>query len=441
MFEALSSKLSNIFKNLRKKGYLRENDIKQAMRQIRIALLEADVNFKVVKELVAHISERASGEEVSKSLTPAQVVIKIVHQELIHIMGDEEGEFSFGKERPNVVMLVGLQGSGKTTTAAKLARFGLEKGRKPLLVAADPYRPAAVRQLEILGEKIKVEVFPPAENPVETVKKARERAVLKGKDFLILDTAGRLHIDREMMGELKLIKSKINPDEILLVVDAMSGQDAVNVAKSFDEDLGLSGIILTKLDSDARGGAALSIKMMTKKPIKFVGVGEKLEALEPFHPDRLASRILGMGDVLTLIERAEKADDQGKAKELEEKLLKGEFNLEDFLSQLKQIKKMGSLSGLLTLIPGLPKLGTQDLENSQKELKKTEAMINSMTKEERRRPQIIDGSRRRRIALGSGTVVADVNRLLKQFTQMKQMVKGVKSNKLMKYFDLCNQHL
>ncbi|MBU0566986.1 signal recognition particle protein [bacterium] len=434
MFEALSSKLGNIFKNLRKKGYLREDDIKQAMRQIRIALLEADVNFKVVKELVSHISERASGEEVSKSLTPAQVVIKIVHQELIRIMGDEEGEFSFSKERPNVVMLVGLQGSGKTTTAAKLARFGLEKGRKPLLVAADPYRPAAVRQLEILGEKIKVEVFSLSENPVETIKKAKEKAILEGKDFLILDTAGRLHIDREMMGELKLIKKEISPDEILLVVDAMSGQDAVNVAKSFDQDLGLSGIILTKLDSDARGGAALSIKMMTKKPIKFVGVGEKLEALEPFHPDRLASRILGMGDVLTLIERAEKVDDQGKAKELEEKLLKGEFNLEDFLSQLKQIKKMGSLSGLLALIPGLPKLGTQDLENSQKELKKTEAMINSMTKKERKRPQIIDGSRRRRIALGSGTVVADVNRLLKQFTQMKQMVKGVKSNKLMKNF-------
>lgn len=434
MFESLSSKLSNIFKNLRKKGYLTENDITQAMRQIRIALLEADVNFKVVKELIAHISERAQGEEVSKSLTPAQVVTKIVHQELIHIMGDEEGKFSFSKEGSTVVMLVGLQGSGKTTTAAKLARFGQEKGRKPLLVAADPYRPAAVKQLELLGEKIKVPVFSLSGDPVQTVIKAKEKAVSEGEDFIIIDTAGRLHIDQEMMKELKLIKSKINPDEILLVVDAMSGQDAVNVAQSFDQDLDLTGIILTKLDSDARGGAALSIKMMTKKPIKFVGVGEKLEALEPFHPDRLASRILGMGDILTLIERAEKIDDQGKAKELEKRLLSAKFDLEDFLTQIKQMKKMGSLSGLLSLIPGLPKLETVDLQKSEKELKKTEAIVNSMTKEERKSPQIIDGSRRRRIAAGSGTTVADINRLLKQFSQMKLMIKGMKTNKLMQNF-------
>lgn len=422
-FEALSQKLDAIFKKLRGKGKLSESDVKEAMREIRLALLEADVNYKVVKDFISKVTERAIGHEVMESLTPGQQVIKIVYDELTNLMGSKEAKLNL-KGNPAVIMLVGLQGSGKTTTAGKLGNYLSKMGRRPLLVAADIYRPAAIKQLHVVGDKVKVPVFSMGEkNPVEIARASVEHAFRHGNDVVILDTAGRLHIDEELMEELKEIKNAVDPCEILLVVDSMTGQDAVNVAESFHSKLELTGLILTKLDGDTRGGAALSIKAVTGCPIKFIGMGEKLDDLEQFHPDRMASRILGMGDVLSLIEKATQNIDIKKAKELEERIRKEQFDLNDFLDQLKQVRKMGSLDQIFSMIPGFSPQKMQGLDFNEKELVKVEAIINSMTKEERRNPSIINGSRRRRIAMGSGTTVQDVNKLLKQFEQMKKLMK------------------
>ncbi|KYO66786.1 signal recognition particle protein [Thermovenabulum gondwanense] len=422
-FEALSQKLDAIFKKLRGKGKLSESDVKEAMREIRLALLEADVNYKVVKDFISKVTERAIGHEVMESLTPGQQVIKIVYDELTNLMGSKETKLNL-KGNPAVIMLVGLQGSGKTTTAGKLGNYLSKMGRRPLLVAADIYRPAAIKQLHVVGDKVKVPVFSMGERkPVEIARASVEHAFRHGNDVIILDTAGRLHIDEELMEELKEIKSAVDPCEILLVVDSMTGQDAVNVAESFHSKLELTGLILTKLDGDTRGGAALSIKAVTGCPIKFVGMGEKLDDLEQFYPDRMASRILGMGDVLSLIEKATQNIDIKKAKELEERIRKEQFDLNDFLDQLKQVRKMGSLDQIFSMIPGFSPQKMQGLDFNEKELVKVEAIINSMTKEERRNPSIINGSRRKRIAMGSGTTVQDVNKLLKQFEQMKKLMK------------------
>ncbi|MGB9977027.1 signal recognition particle protein [Thermovenabulum sp.] len=422
-FEALSQKLDAIFKKLRGKGKLSESDVKEAMREIRLALLEADVNYKVVKDFISKVTERAIGHEVMESLTPGQQVIKIVYDELTNLMGSKEAKLNL-KGNPAVIMLVGLQGSGKTTTAGKLGNYLSKMGRRPLLVAADIYRPAAIKQLHVVGDKVKVPVFSMGEkNPVEIARASVEHAFRHGNDVVILDTAGRLHIDEELMEELKEIKNAVDPCEILLVVDSMTGQDAVNVAESFHSKLELTGLILTKLDGDTRGGAALSIKAVTGCPIKFIGMGEKLDDLEQFHPDRMASRILGMGDVLSLIEKATQNIDIKKAKELEERIRKEQFDLNDFLDQLKQVRKMGSLDQIFSMIPGFSPQKMQGLDFNEKELVKVEAIINSMTKEERRNPSIINGSRRKRIAMGSGTTVQDVNKLLKQFEQMKKLMK------------------
>ncbi|ADL07827.1 signal recognition particle protein [Thermosediminibacter oceani] len=423
-FEALTQKLEAVFKKLRGKGKLSEADVKQAMREVKLALLEADVNYKVVKDFIQKVTERAVGQEVLESLTPAQQVIKIVNDELTKLMGPKEARLNISPSKVNVVMMVGLQGSGKTTTSGKLGLYLSKKGKRPLLVAADIYRPAAIKQLQVVGEKIGLPVFTMGEqNPVNISKAAVEYASRHNNDVVIIDTAGRLHVDDELMQELINIKDAVNPDEILLVVDSMTGQDAVNVAETFHNKLQLTGLILTKLDGDTRGGAALSIKAVTGCPIKFVGMGEKLTDLEPFYPERMASRILGMGDVLSLIEKATAAIDQNKARELEEKIRKEEFTLDDFLEQLKQVRKMGSLDQILSMIPGLSPQKLQGVEFNEKELVHIEAIINSMTKEERMNPSIINGSRRRRIAMGSGTSVQDVNRLLKQFEQTKKMVK------------------
>jgi len=429
MFDSLTDKLSSVFKKLRGHGKLSEQNISEALKEVRLALLEADVNFKVVKDFMERIRVRAVGQEVLESITPAQQVVKIVHEELISLMGGANSGLNLSYQPPIPIMLVGLQGSGKTTTVGKLGKFLQNKGRKPYLVPADVQRPAAIEQLKKLGEQLGLPVFNPnpQESPLTICKKALSWAEGENGDVLLIDTAGRLHIDETLMRELEEIKREITPREILLVADAMTGQDAVNVAKKFNETLDIHGIILTKLDGDARGGAALSIKAVTGKPIKFIGIGEKLDALEVFHPDRMASRILGMGDVLSLIEKAQETIDTQKAKELEKKLLKDTFTLEDFQEQLQQIKKMGSIEQILSMIPGIGRLKLpQDLQGSEKDLVKVEAIINSMTKEERRSPEILNGSRRLRIAKGSGTTVQDVNQLLKQYLQTKKMLRQFK---------------
>jgi len=429
-FQNLSSRLQETMRKLRGKGRLSEKDVDQALREIRLALLEADVNYKVVRDFIAHVKERATGQEVLGSLTPGQQVIRIVNEELTQLMGGTQAKLTLASQPPSVIMLVGLQGSGKTTTSGKLARLLKSQGHRPLLVACDVYRPAAIKQLQVLGEQLEIPVFSMGEqNPVDIAKAACSHARRFGNDVVLLDTAGRLHVDEELMDELVEIKSAVNPVEILLVVDAMTGQDAVNVAEAFNERLELGGVILTKLDGDARGGAALSVKAVTGKPIKFVGVSEKMDGLEPFHPDRMASRILGMGDLLTLIEKAAQAVDQEKAEKMAAKLKEAEFTLEDFLEQIGQMKEMGPIDQLMGMIPGLGAKQFRGLEVDDSHLKKIEAIINSMTPEERRRPEIIGGSRRKRIALGSGTKVQDVNRLLKQFAQTKQMLKQFASPK------------
>ncbi len=429
MFDSLTDKLSSVFKKLRGHGKLTEQNITEALKEVRLALLEADVNFKVVKDFVERIRSRAVGQEVLESLTPAQQVIKIVHEELISLMGGMSSTLNLSYKPPIPIMLVGLQGSGKTTTVGKLGKFLKDKGRKPYLVPADVQRPAAIEQLKKLGEQLGLPVFgpDPKESPLTICRKALSWANGEDGDVLIIDTAGRLHIDEALMKELEEIRREIIPREILLVADAMTGQDAVNVARRFNEALDIQGVILTKLDGDARGGAALSIKAVTGKPIKFIGVGEKLDALEVFHPDRMASRILGMGDVLSLIEKAQDAIDTKTAQELEKKLLKDTFTLEDFREQLQQIKKMGSIDQILSMIPGMGRLKLpQNLQGSEKELVKVEAIINSMTRQERRSPEVLNGSRRLRIAKGSGTTVQDVNQLLKQYLQMKKMLRQFK---------------
>ncbi len=425
VFESLADKLQQTFKKLRGRGKLSETDVTDALKEVRMALLEADVNFKVVKDLVAKIKERAIGQEVLESLTPAQHVIKIVNEELTSLMGGTQSRIAIASRPPTVIMLVGLQGAGKTTTAGKLAHLLKRQGKRPLMVAADIYRPAAIKQLEVLGEQLEIPVFTMGqENPVNIAKKAVDQALMMARDIVIIDTAGRLHINEELMNELKSIKQTVKPHEILLVVDAMTGQDAVNVAESFNNELGLDGVILTKLDGDARGGAALSIKAVTGQPIKFAGMGEKLDALEPFHPDRMASRILGMGDVLSFIEKAESAINLEKAQEMQKKLRKEEFTLDDFLEQIEQVRKLGPLDQILGMIPGMGKLKQlQGMDIDDKEVKHIIAIIRSMTAKERRDPAVINGSRRKRIALGSGTRVQDVNRLLKQFGEAKKMMK------------------
>lgn len=428
IFEGLADKLQSTFKKLRGRGKINEADVTEALREVRMALLEADVHFKVVKDLVARIKERAVGQEVLESLTPAQQVVKIVNDELTELMGGTQSRITISPKPPTVIMLVGLQGAGKTTTVGKLGQYLKKQGKNPLMVAADVYRPAAIKQLQVLGEQLSIPVFTMEEpKPVEIAKQALEHAKLYARDVVIIDTAGRLHINEELMQELKDIKSAVKPHEILLVVDAMTGQDAVNVAESFNGDLGLDGIILTKLDGDARGGAALSVKAVTGCPIKFAGMGEKLDALEPFHPDRMASRILGMGDVLTLIEKAQASIDLEQAKEMERKLRKDDFTLEDFLDQLQQVKKLGPLDKIMEMLPGMNQLKkNQDIQIDEKEIAHVEAIIRSMTLAERRDPNLINGSRRKRIAAGSGTRVQDVNKLLKQFVEARKMMKRFK---------------
>jgi len=425
-FEGLAGKLQETFRKLKGKGKLTGKDVNDALREVKMALLEADVNFKVVKDFIQRVKERAVGSEVMESLTPGQQVIKIVHDELTALMGGSQSRINLAAKPPTIVMLVGLQGAGKTTTAGKLANLLKKQGRHPLLVAGDVYRPAAIKQLQVLGEKLTIPVFSMGDrqNPVDIAKAALEHARTQLLDVVIIDTAGRLHIDETLMNELKNIKAGVKPHEILLVVDAMTGQDAVNVAETFNQELGIDGVILTKLDGDTRGGAALSVKAVTGRPIKFAGMGEKLDALEPFHPERMASRILGMGDVLSLIEKAQESFDEQKAKEMEKKIRTQSFTLEDFLEQMQQVKKMGPLDQLLGMIPGMSAMkNAPDLQMGEKEMKRVEAIICSMTKQERLNPAIIDGSRRKRIARGSGTTVQDVNRLLKQFEQAKKLMK------------------
>ncbi|MBQ7113099.1 MAG: signal recognition particle protein [Clostridia bacterium] len=424
-FEGLSSKLQNVFKKLSGKGKLGEKDVKEAMREVKLALLEADVNFTVVKSFVNTVTERAVGAEVLESLTPGQQVIKIVNEEMTKLMGGTNAKLEFGSRTPAVILLAGLQGAGKTTMAGKLAAY-LQKhyGKSPLLVACDIYRPAAIKQLQVVGEKVGVPVFERGQSdPVETAKLAIEHANRNLKDLVIIDTAGRLHIDGDMMAEIAAVKEAVNPAEILLVIDAMTGQDAVNVAKSFNETLELTGVIVTKLDGDTRGGAALSVKAVTGKPIKFSGIGEKLTDIEPFHPDRMASRILGMGDVLTLIEKAQSAFDEKKAAELESKMRKAEFTLEDFLDQFQQMKSMGSMQDILGMIPGMDAAKLGNVEIDEKQTARMEAIIRAMTPQERRKPDIINASRRKRIARGSGTSIQEVNRLLNQFEASRKMMK------------------
>ena len=423
MFGGLTEKLANAFKKFRNKGKLTEADVKEGMREVKLALLEADVNFKVVKEFIKAVTARAVGSEVLESLLPAQQIVKIVNEELIKLMGSEAAKISIASRPPTVIMMVGLQGAGKTTHTGKIASYFKSKGKNPLLVACDVYRPAAVDQLKVVGETVGVPVFSMGTklSPVEIAKAGVEHAKRNGNDMVFIDTAGRLHIDEELMGELSKIKSSVNPDEILLVVDAMLGQDAVNVAESFNNLLDITGVVLTKMDGDTRGGAALSVKFITGKPIKFVGTGEKMDALELFHPDRMASRILGMGDVLSLIEKAEAAYDEKNAREMEKKIREQTFSLDDFLDQMRQLKKMGNLDQLLGMIPGAGALKNAQVDEAQ--MAHTEAIILAMTKQERLHPDIINGSRRKRIARGSGTSVEDVNKLLKQFEQMKKMMK------------------
>jgi signal recognition particle subunit SRP54 len=431
MFESLSDKLQGVFKKLANRGKLSEGDVDAALREVRLALLEADVNYKVAKDFVARVRERAIGAEVMRSLTPAQQVVKIVNEELIATLG-VPAKIDLSGPSPHVVMLVGLQGSGKTTTAAKLALKLRSSGQRPLLVAADTRRPAAITQLEVLGQQLDIPVHSEEAkvSPPAICARALKRADDAAYSVLILDTAGRLHIDDQLMAELEKIKRKVSPQEVLLVADAMTGQDAVRVADEFNQRVGLTGLILTKIDGDARGGAAISIRAVTGVPIKYLGVGEKLDALEPFHPDRLASRILGMGDVLTLIEKAGASLDQEQALAMGKKLIQGEFNLEDFLAQLREVKKLGPLSQLLDMIPGFSQLKTEMTpELTDRQMKMVEAIINSMTIEERRDPKIINANRKRRIARGSGTTVQDVNMLLGQFRQMRRMIRQLTSGR------------
>ena len=432
IFEGLSDKLQGALGKLKSKGKLTEKDVKDAMREVKLALLEADVNFKVVKDFITKVQERCVGQDVMTSLTPAQHVIKIVNEELTSLMGDVQSKVMISSKPPTIIMMVGLQGAGKTTTSGKLGNYLKKQGKKPLLVACDVYRPAAIKQLQVVGEKLDIPVFNMGdkESPVNIAKAGLSHAIKNNHDLVIIDTAGRLHIDETLMDELKSIKSEVKPHEILLVVDSMTGQDAVNVSESFDEALGLDGVILTKLDGDTRGGAALSIRAVTQKPIKFIGMGEKLDDLEPFYPDRMASRILGMGDVLSLIEKAQDAIDMEKAKELEQKMKKQDFDFEDFLTQMEQIENMGPLDKVLGMIPGMGNLKNQlgDVDLNGKEMRRTKAIIQSMTLEERRNPQILNASRKRRIAKGSGTSVQDINRLVKQLNEMKKMMKMFMGN-------------
>ncbi len=421
-FEGLSDKLNNVFRRLKSRGKLTESDVKEAMREVKLALLEADVSYKVVKDFVAKVSERAVGEDVLKSLTPAQMVIKIVNEELCSLMGNANERINMPSKPPCIIMMCGLQGSGKTTHAAKLARYFKKNGNRPLLVACDVYRPAAINQLQVVGEKAEVKVFEMGQiNPVTIAKQSIKYAKDYGHDVVIIDTAGRLHIDAELMDELKNIKQETSPHEIMLVVDAMTGQNAVDVAGTFDSELGITSVLMSKLDSDTRGGAALSVLAVTGKPIKFVGTGEKLDDFEQFHPERMASRILGMGDVLTLIEKAETVVDQKDAERLTKKLQDNTFDMNDLLDQLRQIQKMGPLKNIIAMLPGGDKIDEADIDDRQ--FFRIEAVITSMTPEERAKPSIINPSRKRRIAKGSGTKVEDVNRLLKQFDQMQQIMK------------------
>ncbi len=425
VFEGLSGKLQETIKKIRGQGRVSEKDVKDMMREIKLALLEADVNFKVVKDFINKVSERCVGSEVLESLTPGQQVVKIVHEELIELLGREQSKVTFAAKPPTVFMMCGLQGSGKTTTSGKLANLLRKQGKNPLLVACDVYRPAAIKQLQVVGGQLNIPVFTLEnnQNPVEIAKEAVKFANMKQHDLVILDTAGRLHIDEKLMDELLNIKKSVVPHEILLVVDSMTGQDAVNVSESFNEKLGIDGVVLTKLDGDTRGGAALSVKAVTGKPIKFAGMGEKLSDIEPFFPDRMASRILGMGDVLSLIEKAQEAYDEKKAIELEKKMRTMQFTLEDFLEQMQQMKKMGPLGDILGMLPGMDSKALQNVDIDEKKMAHTEAIIQSMTRKERNDPSILNGSRRKRIAAGSGTTIQEVNQLLKQFEEMKKMMK------------------
>lgn len=431
MFEGLTEKLNNAFRKFRNKGKLTESDVKAGMREIKLALLEADVNFKVVKEFVNTVSERAVGSEVLESLMPGQQVVKIVNEELINIMGGSQSKLTIASKPPTIIMMVGLQGAGKTTHAGKLAGMYKKQGKNPLLVACDIYRPAAIKQLEVVGGQLGVPVFQMGDkvSPVKIAEEGVKYAEAHGNDMVFIDTAGRLHIDEELMAELQAIKAKVKPTEILLTVDAMIGQDAVNVAKTFNDLLDITGVILTKLDGDTRGGAALSVKYITQKPIKFIGTGEKLDSIEPFYPDRMASRILGMGDVLSLIEKAEQAFDAKQAAELEQKLRQSTFTLDDYLEQFKQLKKMGSVDQLVAMMPGIKPGSLKDAKIDEKMLARTEAIILSMTPRERAKPDIINGSRKRRIANGSGTSVEEVNKLLRQFDQIKVLMKQFSGKK------------
>ena len=423
-FESLSEKLNAAFKKLRGKGRLSPADVKDAMREVRMALLEADVSYKVVKDFVKNVTEKATGADVLEALSPAQMIVKIVNQELCELMGGQNQKLNISSKLPSVVMLVGLQGAGKTTNGAKLAGYMKKQGKRPLLAACDIYRPAAIKQLETVGAQLDIPVFQMGQtNPVDIAKAAIEHAKKHGNDIVFLDTAGRLHIDEELMDELKNIKAAVEPAEILLVVDAMTGQDAVNAANAFDEALGITGVMLSKLDGDARGGAALSIRAATGKPIKFIGTGEKLDMIEPFHPDRMASRILGMGDMLTLIEKAEQSFDQKKALEAAERLKSNRFTLSDYLDQMAQLKNMGDLESIMGMIPGMDSKALKGAKIDEKAMARQEAIILSMTQAERNNPSILNSSRKKRIAAGSGTSVVDVNRLLKQFEAVQQLTK------------------
>ncbi|WP_314586086.1 signal recognition particle protein [Paenibacillus terrigena] len=442
-FEGLTNRLSSVFSKLRGKGKVSEEDVNEAMREVRLALLEADVNFKVVKDFIAKVKERALGQEVEKSFTPGMVIIDIVNKELTDLMGGTNAKLAKSNKPPTVIMMAGLQGAGKTTTSGKLAKLLQKQNHKPLLVAADIYRPAAIKQLQVLGEQIKVPVFSLGDqtSPVEIARQALQHAKDNGNDYLIIDTAGRLHIDEQLMEELKQIHATVKPDEVLLVVDAMTGQDAVNVADSFNKQLELTGVVLTKLDGDTRGGAAISVKAVTGCPIKFAALGEKIDALEPFHPERMASRILGMGDMLSLIEKAQSNIDAEKAKEMERKMRDASFTFDDFLEQMQQVKKMGPLDQILDMIPGMGKVKQmKDIKVDEKQMGRIEAIVHSMTARERNEPDLINHSRRKRIAAGSGSTLTDVNRLIKQFDDMRRMMKqfsdmmggGGKGAKMMK---------
>lgn len=442
-FESLTNRLQSVFSKLRGKGKVSEDDVNEAMREVRLALLEADVNFKVVKEFIAKVKEKAVGSEVMDSFTPGMVIIDIVNKELTELMGGSQAKLAKSNRPPTVIMMAGLQGAGKTTTSAKLAKLLLKGNHRPLLVAGDIYRPAAIKQLQVLGEQIKVPVFtlPEGNSPVEIARQALQHAKDNNNDYLLIDTAGRLHVDEELMEELRQIHEVTTPDEVLLVVDAMTGQDAVNVAESFNQQLQLTGVVLTKLDGDTRGGAALSVKAVTGCPIKFAALGEKIDALEPFHPERMASRILGMGDMLSLIEKAQSNIDAEKAKEMERKMRNAEFTFDDFLEQMDQVKKLGPIDQIMDMIPGMGKMKQmKDIKVDEKQMGRVEAIVHSMTKQEKQNPDMINHSRRKRIAAGSGTSLADVNRLIKQFDEMRRMMKQFsdmmgpkgKGNKMMK---------